>query len=75
MLMSPKLALFAIFNRLLVRELNQSVVVSCLQNYCFYNGHYGLKLTLLHKATVSMEKEEGMYKPLLVLTLQMELYQ
>lgn len=84
MLMSPKLPLFAIFNRLLVGELNQSVVVSSLQNYCFYNGHYrhyGLKLTLLYKATVSMEianskrKKVYMYKPLLVLTLQMELYQ
>ena len=45
-------------NRLLVCKLNQSVVVSGLQNSCFYNGqygHYGLVLTLLHKATVSME--------------------
>ena len=54
MLMSPQLPFFAIFNRLLVCELNQSVVVSSLQNYCFCNGHYrhyGLKLTLLHKAS------------------------
>ena len=45
-------------NRLLVCKLNQSVVASGLQNYCFYNGqygHYGVTLTLLHKATVSME--------------------
>ena len=65
MLMSPKLPLFAIFNRLLVGELNQSVVVSSLQNYCFYDGHYrhyGLKLTLLYKATVSMENANSKRK-------------